>query len=133
MILLVNSKSMRKCRSDAWSCVYVYIGDGGGGGVTIFLEFMWGGHWIFCDAGGGQGNLFSFQLNFASPPPVINNEWSLTEYLTLFWFAMLVNEYKPEFQLRKSSKDAKFWQCLYLRSPLCYEQNRCAERTGHYL
>jgi hypothetical protein len=29
----------------------------------------------------------------------------LTEYLTLFWFAMLVN---------KISKDANFGQCLYL-------------------
>jgi hypothetical protein len=30
-----------KCRSDAWSCVYVYIGGGGGGGD-----------------GGGRGLLF---------------------------------------------------------------------------
>jgi hypothetical protein len=42
---------------------------------------------------------------------------------------MLVNEYKPEFQFRKSSKDAKFGQCLHLWVPLCYEQNRCAEQT----
>ena len=32
---------------------------------------------------------------------------------------MLVNEYKPEFQFRKSSKvDAKFGQCLHLGPPL---------------
>jgi hypothetical protein len=29
--------------------------------------------------GVGQDILFSCQLNFASPPPVINNEWSLKE------------------------------------------------------
>ncbi len=34
----------------------------------------------------------------------------LTEYLTLFWFAMLVYEYKPYFRFRKSSKDGKFGQ-----------------------
>ena len=38
----------------------------------------------------------------------------LTEYLTLFWFAMLVNEYKLDVLIQKSSKDAKFEQCLYL-------------------
>ena len=38
----------------------------------------------------------------------------LTEYLTLFWFAF-VNEYKLEYvSIQKSSKDAKFGQCLYL-------------------
>ena len=55
----------------------------------------------------------------------------LTEYLTLFWFAMLVNEYKLDVSIQKSLKDAKwiFGQCLYLWVPLCYEQNWCAERT----
>ncbi len=33
----------------------------------------------------------------------------------------------------KSWKEAKFEQCLYLRVPLCYEQNRCAEQTLHHL
>ena len=27
-----------------------------------------------------------------------------TEYLTLSWLAMLINEYKPEFQFRKVGK-----------------------------
>ena len=56
----------------------------------------------------------------------------LTENLTLFWPAiyMLVNEYKPEFQFRKDPKNAEFRQCLNLSASLCYEQNRCAERTG---
>jgi hypothetical protein len=54
----------------------------------------------------------------------------LTEYLTLFWFAMLVNEYKL---ITKSLKDAKFGQCLYLGVPLCYEQNWCAERSENHL
>jgi hypothetical protein len=44
----------------------------------------------------------------------------LTEYLTLFWFAILVNEYKLYVSIQKSSKDAKFGQCLYLGVPLCY-------------
>ena len=47
----------------------------------------------------------------------------LTEYLTLFWFAILVNEYKLYVSIQKSSKDAKFGQCLYVGVPLCYEQN----------
>ena len=34
----IGSEGTSKCRSDAWSCVYVYIG--GGGGVYYFLEFM---------------------------------------------------------------------------------------------
>ena len=33
---------------------------------------------------------------------------------------MLVNEYKPEFQYRKSPKNAEFRQCLNLRACLCY-------------
>ena len=42
---------------------------------------------------------------------------------------MLIHECKPEFQFKKSSKNVKFGQCLYLVGHLCYEQNRCAERT----
>ena len=42
----------------------------------------------------------------------------LTEYLTLLWFAMLVNEYKLYVSIQESSKDATFGQCLYLGSPL---------------
>ena len=42
---------------------------------------------------------------------------------------MLVNERKPEFQFKRSSKNAKFGQCLYLVARLRYEQNRCAEWT----
>ena len=42
---------------------------------------------------------------------------------------MLINECKPEFQFKKSSKNAKFGQCLYLVAHLCYEQNRCATDT----
>ena len=42
---------------------------------------------------------------------------------------MLINECKPEFQFKKSSKNVKFGQCLYLVAHLCYEQNRCAERN----
>ena len=48
----------------------------------------------------------------------------LTKHLTMFWFPMTINEYTPEFQSTKSSKDAKFKQCLYKApSPPCYEQN----------
>jgi hypothetical protein len=36
----------------------------------------------------------------------------LTEYLT--WFAMLVNEYKLDVSIQKSSKDAKFEQYVYI-------------------
>jgi hypothetical protein len=57
----------------------------------------------------------------------------LTEYLTLFWFAIILNEYKLYVSVQKSSEDAKFGQCLYLGVPLCYEQNWCAERSGHHL
>jgi hypothetical protein len=42
---------------------------------------------------------------------------------------MLVNEYKPEFQFRKSSKDAKFRQCLNLWVPPCYEHAEPMRRT----
>ena len=33
----IGSEGTSNCRSDAWSCVYVYIS---GGGVYYFLEFM---------------------------------------------------------------------------------------------
>ena len=39
-------------------------------------------------------------------------KYDITE-LTLFWFAMLINEYTLDFQLRKSSKDAKFRQLMF--------------------
>ena len=42
---------------------------------------------------------------------------------------MLVNEYKPEFQFKKSLKDAEFRQFLNLWVHFCYEQNRCAEQA----
>ena len=56
----------------------------------------------------------------------------LTEHLTLFWFAMLVNDYKPKFQFRKSSKDAKFGQCcVYICGPtFCYEQKQNRAQNG---
>ena len=54
---------------------------------------------------------------------------------------MLVNECNEKYEMKsmkdakvmKSMKDAKFGQCLYLWVPLCYEQNRCPERTLHHL
>jgi hypothetical protein len=55
--------------------------------------------------------------------------------LTLFWFA-IVNEYNYKLEyvsIQKSSKDAKFGQCLYLWVPICYEQNWWAEQTWHDL
>ena len=44
----------------------------------------------------------------------------LTEYLTRL--VLFGNEFKPEFQFRKSSK---FWQCLHMHSPPPprYDQN----------
>ena len=47
-----------------------------------------------------------------------------------------MNVYKPEFQFKRSSNDAKFKHengCFYLGTPLCYEQNWCAQRTRHHL
>ena len=41
----------------------------------------------------------------------------LTEHPTMFWFPMIINEYTAEFQSTKTSKDAKFKQCLYLKLP----------------
>ena len=41
----------------------------------------------------------------------------LTEHLTMFRFPMIVNEYTAEFQSTKTSKDAKFKPCLYLKLP----------------
>ena len=50
----------------------------------------------------------------------------------LFWFAMLVNKYKPGFYDRKIRKMRNlgivYMNELYLQVPLCYEQNRCADR-----
>ena len=44
---------------------------------------------------------------------------------------MLVNEYKPEFYVRKVRKNERYeiWAMFISAGPLCYEQNRCAERT----
>ena len=42
---------------------------------------------------------------------------ALTEYQTLFWFAMVISKYEPDFQFRKDSKVAKFEQGLYLGGP----------------
>ena len=36
----------------------------------------------------------------------------LTDYLRPFWFVMVVNECKPEFQFKRCSKNAKFGQNL---------------------
>jgi hypothetical protein len=51
----------------------------------------------------------------------------LTEYLTLFWFAMLVNEYKLDVSIQKSSKDEKNLGNVYICGspwvPLGYQQN----------
>ena len=60
---------------------------------------------------------------------------ALFEHLTTFWFPIIINEYTAEFQSTKTSKDAKFKQCLYLKlpPPSCYEQNRCAECTLQHL
>jgi hypothetical protein len=52
----------------------------------------------------------------------------LTEYLTLFWFDMLVNEYKLYVSIQKSSKDTTFWKCLCLVVPLCYEHAELMRR-----
>ena len=49
----------------------------------------------------------------------------------MFWFPMIINEYTVEFQSKKTSKDAKFKQCLYLNLPYplpCYEQNEPMRR-----
>ena len=72
---------------------------------------------------GGLPKKFFLICKILIAPHHINYECSLTEYLTLFWFAILVNEYKLYVSIQKSSKDAKFGQCLYLGVPLCYEQN----------
>ena len=41
----------------------------------------------------------------------------LTEHPRMFWFPMIINEYTADFQSTKTSKDAKFKQCLYLKLP----------------
>ena len=57
-----------------------------------------------------------FELHFT----VFVKQDILTEYLTRL--VLFGNEFKPEFQFRKSSK---FWQCLHMHSPPppSYEQN----------
>jgi hypothetical protein len=56
---------------------------------------MWGGSLnFFVMQGVGQDILFSCQLNFASPPPVINNEWSLISSMrfadsAVIWFIII--------------------------------------------
>ena len=53
----------------------------------------------------------------------------LSEYLTPFWFAMLLNEYEIEFMFRKI-RNIRNLGNVHIRGPShCYEQNRCAERT----
>ena len=43
--------------------------------VCIFIK---GGSWIFCFLDkGGQEVSFWFMVDITSPPPAINNEWSL--------------------------------------------------------
>jgi hypothetical protein len=53
----------------------------------------------------------------------------LSEYLTLFWFAMLLNEYEIEFMFRKIRNIRNLGNVYIRGSSHCYEQNRCAERT----
>ena len=48
----------------------------------------------------------------------------LTEYLTLFRFAMLVYEYKPDSE--KVRKMRNLGNVVSAGSPLGYEQNQCA-------
>ena len=59
---------------------------------------------------------------------------SLTQHLTLFKFALLVNKCKPVFRFKKTSKDAKILQKMLTSvDPICYKQNRCAEGTVTYI
>jgi hypothetical protein len=51
----------------------------------------------------------------------------LTEYLTLFWFAILINEYNS---IQKSSKDAKFGNVYIWGSPFVMSRTD-AERRHH--
>ena len=55
----------------------------------------------------------------------------LSEYLTPFWFAMLLNKYEIEFMFRKI-RNIRNLGNVYINirgSSRCYEQNRRAERT----
>ena len=45
---------------------------------------------------------------------------------------MLVNEYKLDVSIQKSSKDAKFGQCLYLRPPPPLVMSRTDAQNGLY-
>ena len=53
----------------------------------------------------------------------------LSEYLTAFWFAMLLNEYEIEFMFRKIRNIRNLGNVYIRGSSHCYEQNRCPERT----
>jgi hypothetical protein len=53
----------------------------------------------------------------------------LSEYLTQFWFAVLLNEYEIEFMFRKIRNIRNLGNVHIRGSSHCYEQNRCAERT----
>ena len=53
----------------------------------------------------------------------------LTEYLTLFGFAMLLMEYKRAFQFKKFLKTQNLDNVVHI----CYEQIGCAEATVTYL
>jgi hypothetical protein len=57
----------------------------------------------------------------------------LTEYLTLFWFATLVNEHKLYVSIQKSSKDAKFGQCLYVGSPFVMSRTELTSPLNYSL
>jgi hypothetical protein len=53
----------------------------------------------------------------------------LSEYLTPFWFAMLLNEYEIKFMFRKIRNIRNLGNVYIRGSSHCYEQNRCVERT----
>ena len=52
----------------------------------------------------------------------------LSEYLTLFWFSMLLTEYEIEFMFRKI-RNIRNLGNFHIRGPRIYEQNRCAESS----
>ena len=47
----------------------------------------------------------------------------------MFWFAMLVNEYKPEFQFIKSSEDSKVRKIQNLGNVYIYGSSFVMSRT----
>ena len=47
----------------------------------------------------------------------------VTQYFLLIGLAMLINEYQQEYQVKDSSKDAKFNVLQHLWTSLCCEQN----------